>query len=368
MQIWVEGKPYHPHDWQGLEACCQHEEWLRPALNFLKFWFSDGQYWSTQTSGSTGAPKQVQFHRSRLIASASATISYFNINPRTDGFASAVSAQYVGGFMVLVRALVCQADVWLLKPASIPDLTANQNMNPVRWLLSLVPVQFQELSRLPNALSTSASWLGILIGGAGLSAAQMQLAGLWNCPVFQSFGMTETVSHFAIRTITGPEQAYKLLPGVEVRVNDGGCLEVKSAITENQWITTNDRVMLVNGGFEFLGRADDIINSGGLKIDPLTVISALAPIARYHPEKLILQGQPDERLGERVVLVVVGEPTKQATTNWEEVMHKASLVLDKRQLPKAVYSIQKLPLLPNLKTDRLQLQAMIKASQPIWTL
>lgn len=108
-----------------------------------------------------------------------------------------------------------------------------------------------------------------IVGGAAVSESLKSRLQKLRVPIYSTYGMTETVSHIALKLLNGPEQSdyFKVFDGIETRIDSRGCLEIKGVVTNNQWITTNDLVQFHSEGvFTWLGRIDNIINSGGIKL------------------------------------------------------------------------------------------------------
>jgi O-succinylbenzoic acid--CoA ligase len=190
--------------------------------------------------------------------------------------------------------------------------------------------------------------------------------------------MTETVSHIAVRQIHPSENqhfadiGFDLLPGIEIRLNNNSCLALCGSVTGNEWIQTNDEVVLLSPSrFLLKGRADHIINSGGLKIHPESVVILVESlIPESHPEFDVL-GLPDPMLGQQVVLVFYVEDSEQFSRFWKksDLEKKTMNVTDKanrRILPKAVFTLPSRPMTVSQKTDFPAIRAALAAANPFW--
>lgn len=367
MQLWIEEKPYSPTDIGSIRKLSVSRGWLVPVLAFLEFWFSEDEIWTAQTSGSTSAPKSIQLARSKLEASARLTVSHFELSSG-DGLILCLSASHVGGFMVLARGLIANLDVWVLEPGTDP-IPANSNLLGYRsWFVSLVPMQTKVFGK-PDIQNASFLWKGILIGGASLSIAQIHQLELAQCPVYQSYGMTETVSHIAVRNISkeplGNPVPYTVLAGIEIRLNQDDCLMIKGYVTDWQWLETHDRVRMIDDwNFVFLGRADDVINSGGIKIDPLPIQKMISQRLSLEEDTVKLIGLPDEVLGQRLVCVVSG-----ALPNPESIASLVPEITDlygPKYVPKELYKVHSFPFTKTSKVDKPALIQQISTLEPIW--
>jgi O-succinylbenzoic acid--CoA ligase len=215
-----------------------------------------------------------------------------------------------------------------------------------------------------------------LLGGAPIQDSnELNLKSL-QCPVYQSYGMTETVSHIAIRNIYKPKnvidiksQPFVILPGIEIRQNEQNCLKVKGAVTNQEWIQTNDLVKILDEkSFFFLGRVDDVINSGGLKINPIEIKSLLETVLFKQVLEFQILGIADQNLGEKVVLAfeINENPEFQSEQFWPLVFEKLAEQIDSRLLPRSVFGLHQLPKTDNMKFDKPKLRLLIKDSRPIW--
>jgi O-succinylbenzoic acid--CoA ligase len=186
--------------------------------------------------------------------------------------------------MVLVRAILGDLDLWVLEPSSKPISNQSEILKERKWFVSMVPLQFAFF--IKEQENKSSFLKGILLGGAPIADSNQSNLKSLQCPVYQSYGMTESVSHIAIRNIYKPQNVldfeshpYEILPGIEIGQDEQNCLKVKGAVTSQEWIQTNDMVKIIDKkSFFVLGRVDDIINSGGLKVNPLEIKQLLEKV------------------------------------------------------------------------------------------
>jgi O-succinylbenzoic acid--CoA ligase len=268
------------------------EEWMQCIGLQLEKWFDKSDSISLQTSGSTGKPKDVQHKKRAIRASARATNEALKM-PRGSRALLALPAQFVGGFMMLVRAMEGGWALFAISPSSSPGWSADE-----RWdFLSLTPHQAGGVApRLRPSIAT------LLLGGASVPQSLCD-AYPPSTRLFESFGMTETISHFALRlrepgaTTTGP---FKCLPGITVSSNDMGCLRVHAPMLGLPELQTRDLISVFNdGAFYWKGRADNLINSGGILVSPESIEAILVSL-NLPPFKVY--GRSHLALGEEVVL------------------------------------------------------------------
>jgi o-succinylbenzoate---CoA ligase len=329
----INGIPYS-HD--ELLALCKHKinvgpKWEQELYSFIQLWgFGKGDI-PLQTSGSTGSPKTVVFERSAFEASAMATLSFFGLK-QGDKVLLCLPAQYVAARLMVVRAFVGQLNLVVMEPTSNPLSVLTQVVD----FAALVPLQVK------SAIDTCADAFRrvnqLIIGGSAVSAALKEKLGDVPSQCWETYGMTETLTHVAAKAINGPQKSnfFSALPGVLFSVDDRGCLVVDVPRIASTSIVTNDVVLLIgNDRFEWVGRVDNVINSGGVKIQPEMVATK---ITRLFDRSFELLGIADERLGQKLVMVVEG-----GTDGIDFDLLFANCGLERFELPKQVFSIAEFP-------------------------
>jgi O-succinylbenzoic acid--CoA ligase len=341
------------------------EPWLQDVFTFCSFWFSDAPVWEARTSGSTGKVGSILLQREQIRFSATLSLDYFQFDPQQNGFALALPARSAGGFMLLARAFLADVDVLLFPPAS-GGLKSELFPTDRKWFLPLLPIQLSALLSNPFAAEISQKLSGILLGGGPLDSHQLHAMAKWECPVFHSYGMTETASHVAIRKVHPEiETGFQPLPGVEIRLNQQACLEIRAGIiTRNEWLPTNDLAEIhADGRFSILGRLDFTINSGGLKIQPEIEKERLQQKVPPNCRDFDLLGLPDDRLGEKLVLVAY--TSMKELEEIESALDQTSEPGERMRLPRAYYFLPEgRPLLPGGKTDFIRLRKIISDIVP----
>lgn len=325
------------------------QPYFRKAFDFMKAW-SDGQEeFVIHTSGSTGAPKNITIFRSQLISSARMTGKALELGKGTHALVC-LNIAYIAGMMMLVRGMELEWELTIVEPSSNP--LAHVPENAVFDFISMVPSQ---LMACLDDLSTSdrINKVGkILLGGAPVSVfMKNRIKGL-TVPVFQSYGMTETVSHVAIRRLNGlnRETAYQMLPDITIGVDERGCLHVAGAVTHGETIQTNDLVSVTSSSsFVWIGRGDNIINSGGVKI----VLDSIDSVVEEVFLELNYSGsfyswyQNDEKLGQRLILIIEGSRLNFDQSKLiEEIRKRVSAY----ETPKDVYFV---PRFQKTQTDKI---------------
>jgi O-succinylbenzoic acid--CoA ligase len=284
----------------------------RATLDFCAEWLSGAQGFEVHTSGSTGAPRPIRLARAQMQASARATGQALGLRP---GMAALVClpARYIAGRMMLVRGLELGLPLAVVEPDARPFIHLLDA--PEIAFASFVPLQAQ--ATLAGAAAERARLdrlHALLIGGGPVSAALEEALQGVAAPVYHTYAMTETATHVALRRLNGPQRsgAFTPLPGVEARLDERGCLALRGAVTGGAWLQTNDVADLrPDGSFVWLGRWDNVINSGGVKVQVEQVeaqVERLLPGLPGGARRCFVAGLPDERLGQAVALVLEGEP------------------------------------------------------------
>lgn len=309
--------PVAPHYWPSPRTPYEAE-----TLNFCRAWLSGQTEFVLQTSGSTGTPKPITLTRAQMRASAHLTGQTLELQPG-DAALVCLNIRYVAGVMMLVRGLELGLPMTIIEPVSNP--LADFDPGQTRFAFTaFVPLQLQTiLEQTPNRLPILNGMRAILVGGAATSPALEQALQVIDAPVFATYGMTETVSHIALRRLNGPEHAdyFTALDGVDLGTDERNCLHITSAATDFIRVQTNDRVEIIAGptvggstaGFRLLGRADNVINSGGVKVQPEQVEQVISRVLseRGLSWRVLIVGRPDALLGQRVTAIYeVNDPTE----------------------------------------------------------
>ncbi len=326
------------------------DEYVKNALDFCKDWLNEAPSFTFTTSGSTGAPKAVITDKEHMKASAQATISTLELSPDEHIFLC-ISSEMIGGAMMLVRAMELGCNITIVPPSSNPVALLEKN-HPFTFA-SLVPLQIFGVQNDQDSLDKLSRFKNILLGGAAACSNTLDALSNLTCVVWQTYGMTETLSHIALKKV-GVDAYYHVLNDVEIKVDDRNCLCISSVVTDNQWLYTNDIVNLIDDThFELVGRIDDVINSGGLKIFSHDVEHAI--IEKLNDLEipfipLFVCRKPDEKFGETVVVVMLGEPLSDEVIGQLKSFCKETL--GKYAVPKHFYFVNEFEKLDSGKLDK----------------
>lgn len=268
------------------------EDFEKSVGHFLLDWFDDSPYIEMQTSGTTGTPKIITVEKQAMVNSALATGYFFDLHPGNKVL-HCLPAKYVAGKMMFVRGFILGLDMDFVAPSSHP-LAHNDTKYD---FAAMVPLQAQHsILQLGNVKK-------MIIGGVKLGKSLESALKKLPVQAYETYGMTETITHIAAKRIG--EKAFTVLPGVTISYDDKQCLVIHAPHISEEVIVTNDLVELVNENqFVFLGRIDNIINSGGIKLIPEIIEEKLS---HHIAGRFFVIGKPDDTLGEKLVLVIEGE-------------------------------------------------------------
>jgi len=326
-------------------------EWKREILSFIHLFLdsSKGEI-SQYTSGTTGDPGRHLLLRESMWQSARKTLEFFKLVPG-DRVLMCLPIRYIAGKMMVVRALVGGLDLILTEPSGRPLRELSQ---PVSFA-AMVPLQVHESLVHGDNLSRISK---LIIGGGEIGyTSKKVLACLNQTVVFESFGMTETYTHFALRRISGetPDAGFRLLDGVTISQDHRDCLVVNVKGVTQGPITTNDLVEIDPSGssFKWLGRYDHVINTGGIKVIPELLEEQIRNSIGCD---CLLLSEPDERLGSKLILVV---ETSQDDPPVKEWLTRLKSFLSPYEIPKRVITMKEIPRNLSMKPDRKATQKIV---------
>ena len=295
-------------------------------INFVKEWNSTDEWITVNTSGSTGKPKAIKLLKQQMVASANATIQFFNLQPNQTILLT-LSPDYIAGKMMMVRALINQMKIVVAPIQSNPLLLdIEQSID----FSAFVPMQVQTILGHPKSKLNYEHIKTVIIGGGAINKVlEKQIQSLTN-QNYATFGMTETISHIALRNINAKEECFTALPNVTFSTHRHNCLTINAPKICNHPLLTHDCVDLLNDKqFKWKGRQDFAINSGGIKLHPEEIEQKIAPYIKE--SRFYLIGEQDNLLGEKLILKIEGNQF-----NLEALKQKLKSVLTKFEQPKRI--------------------------------
>ncbi|WP_321331656.1 AMP-binding protein [uncultured Bacteroides sp.] len=343
QQLILEGKAYSVEAISQLIATTPRgsSPFLEELYLFLKDWFSPSPTITVHTSGSTGTPKQLTVLKEQMMQSARLTCEYLNLQAG-DSALLCMPLQYIAGKMMVVRALVAGLNLILRTPSGHPMAEVD---TPVHFA-AMVPLQVYNSLRVPEEKERLGRIKILLIGGGAIDAAlETEIKQLPNT-AYSTYGMTETLSHIALRQLNGANASSRYQPfsSVSLSLSADNTLVINAPLVCNDQLKTNDVARLFDDGtFNILGRKDNIINSGGIKVQTEVIEEILRPEV---PVAFAITSVPDRLLGEAIVLLM------ESTADSTQIKERINILLPKYQQPKHIYVVDSIPLTGSGKIDR----------------
>jgi len=304
--------------------------------DFILDWISDTNGIYVTTSGSTGKPQKIYITKESMVHSAKATAMALKLASEQLALLC-LPTNFIAGKMMLVRAMVLGLHLDYCAPIGTLLNTVQKDYD----FAAMTPMQAQ------NSLKIIPKIKKLIIGGAPVSSKLKANIGKGKNEVYETYGMTETVTHIALKELSpNASEYFTALPFVNLAIDTRNCLQIDAPKVSSGKIQTNDMVRLHSENvFEWIGRFDNVINSGGVKLHPELIERKLAPILNV---TFFVAGMPDERLGQELVLII--ENSKED----HELLQKIheSKTLEKYETPKKVYSLSKFIRTKNGKIQR----------------
>lgn len=343
QRLLLQGMEYTAGDISRLVA--EGAENCPPALwdlyIFLEKWFDASPVITVHTSGSTGTPKELVVRKDRMMQSARLTCEFLNLQAG-DTALLCMNLRYIGAMMVVVRSLVAGLNL-IVRPASGHPLSDIEE--PLRFA-AMVPLQVYNTLRVPEEKERLEQTDILIIGGGAVDDTLEAEISALPTAVYSTYGMTETLSHIALRRLNGETASkhYYPFPSVELSLSAESTLVIKAPLICGEVLQTNDIACLYpDGSFTIAGRKDNVINSGGIKIQAEEMEKRLRP---FIPVPFVVTSVPDPRLGQALTLLIAGQ------VDVRELESKLQTVLDAYHRPRHIFMTESIPQTENGKTDR----------------
>ncbi|CAH8282129.1 O-succinylbenzoic acid--CoA ligase [Mariniflexile fucanivorans] len=299
--------------------------------NFLFSWLNEADFVEVKTSGSTGKPKSVRIKKDAMVNSALATGEFFNLEAGNKAL-HCLPTQFIAGKMMLVRAMILGLEIDIVEPTSKPIFDYNKAYH----FCAMIPLQLQNCLEKCNSIKT------IIVGGASVSNTLKEKIQNIETNVYETYGMTETVTHIALKKLNNfpslrggttkqsVKSYFKLLSNISISTDERDCLVINAPKLSEEKIITNDIVKIHSKTeFEWLGRFDNVINSGGLKLFPEQIEAKLHDKI---PSRFFIASKPHDILGEQLILIIEENADYVSPADFSE--------LDKHEKPKQTYTLK----------------------------
>ncbi len=311
---------------------------------FLTEWNNESDMILVHTSGSTGNPKPMYVEKKRMLNSARITCDFLGLRPGDTAFLC-MPLDYIAGKMLVVRSIERKLNLVSVSPSGHPlkDICLSFDKPS---LAAMVPLQVYNSLNVAAEAETLRSFTHLIIGGGAIDDELAKALRSFPNHVWSTYGMTETLSHIALRRLNGDgaSEWYTPFDSVDVSQNEDGCLVIDAPLVHDGKLVTNDIVELKDGKFRILGRKDNVICSGGIKIQMEEVEHALRP---YMESNFMITKRSDKKFGEIVVLITEND-------NIAEVEAICKRVLPKYWCPHDYLHIESIPLTETGKPARIK--------------
>jgi O-succinylbenzoic acid--CoA ligase len=310
------------------------EHWEQQVWQFIVDWFNPSiPAIAVFTSGSTGPPKQIEHTKAAMIFSAQQTCTALSLKHGNRALLC-LPVNKISGMMMVVRSIYNKMKLVCIKPSTTPltEIPENADID----FAAFTPMQFHGITRSYPVFLKAEKIKKIILGGEDVRAELVQNIQKLENEIYITFGMTETISHIALKRLNGPspDKNFKVLPGIHIAAGENGCLIIEAPQLGQPRLVTND-VVSVEGEneFQWLGRVDNVINTGGIKIYPEEIEQQLVNTIEA---PYFITSQKDITGGEKLILVlemILLKPEE------KEELREAFSKLEKRHRPKQVILI-----------------------------
>jgi o-succinylbenzoate---CoA ligase len=336
LKIYAKGKVKNPST----------PDWEKDIHRFILDWISPIELLEVHTSGSTGVPRYVEIPKSYFVASATASIESLNLKKGGIAFLC-LPTEYIAGKMMIVRALVGGLDLHYTEPSSIPDMSGLQNIE----FAGMIPMQVVKLLETETGKKQLEKIKKLIIGGSFVPVTLEEKVKSLPNQIWSTYGMTETITHIALRRLNGPEvtDQYTPMPTVKLRLDERGCAIVDAEYIGIKGLITNDLAQISpDGRFRILGRIDNVVMSGGLLLHPEIIEKKLHGFINT---EFFLAGLRDHELGERLVLFIE-DPKKEMVNKEDEIWKIINERLTGYDVPRSIVFMEEFSRTGNAKILR----------------
>lgn len=293
---------------------------------FLLDWLDKKDYVKVKTSGSTGKPKTLKIKKQAMVNSVITTGDFFDLTPGKKVL-NCLPSNFIAGKMMMVRAIILGLEVDMVVPSALPRIDYEKDYD----FCAFTPMQLKNFAKYLKSIKT------VIVGGGRVSNHIKDLIKDKKPQVYETYGMTETVSHIAVKKLnnfTGDasDSYFTTLPNISISKDDRGCLVIEAPKLSDKKIITNDLVEIYSENqFEWIGRIDNMINTGGIKVFPEKIEEKLQD--KMKGKQFFVYGIEDDTLGEKVVMVIEGSEYDMEDTLFEN--------LDKYEKPREIFFTRK---------------------------
>ena len=358
QRLLLEGKEYTFEDISRLIAggAEAHSPASWDLYLFLNEWFNDSPVIIVHTSGSTGTPKELIVRKDQMMQSARLTCEFLDLK-KGETALLCMNLRYIGAMMVVVRSLVAGLNL-IVRPASGHPLADIKE--PLRFV-AMVPLLVYNTLQVPEEKERLKQTDILIIGGGAIDEALEAEIKHLPTAVYSTYGMTETLSHIALRRLNGTlaSEHYYPFSSVKLSLSVENTLIIDAPLVCDEILQTNDIARIYpDGSFMILGRKDNVINSGGIKIQAEEMEKLLRS---FIPVPFVITSVPDQRLGQAVTLLLEGQPELlEGQPDTKEIGNKLQEILEPYYRPKYIWTTDCIPQTENGKVNRAKCRILAK--------
>ena len=303
--------------------------WKTDLMYFLIDWYSKSDTIEATTSGSTGKPKVMLLFKKQMIASARETLNFFKLQPGSSALLC-LPIKYIAAKMMVVRSEAGKLNLYCIEPSGYPV----SHLTPALDFAAFTPAQFASILATDEGRTFASGIKQVLLGGGTIPSSLEEKVRNLTTTVWHSYGMTETMSHVALRRVNGSGASHLFYPmkGVEMSLTQENCLKITAPHLGVYNLVTNDVATLnSDGGFVILGRKDNVINSGGVKLFPEKIEQKIEPLLKV---PFYVTAKLDPKYGTVPLLMIESEQwTEEHLNNFRKELQ---LRLERIEIPKEI--------------------------------
>jgi len=325
--------------------------WERNLFEFITEWLNHEPFISVKTSGSTGKPKLLQLDKNKMVASANLTAEYLKITA-DDNALLCLSCEYIAGKMMVMRAMTTGMNLIAIEPSSLP---LSEVMHQKIDFAAFVPLQLYYMLGDKACDDKLSQIRNVIIGGADMNYSVREKLLTFDNNIYETFGMTETVSHIALKLISknSSQDYFETIGNITVVDDAENRLVIHAPHFQPEPIITNDVIELINEKqFRWLGRFDNVMNSGGVKLFPETIEQKLKPHIHH---RFFIAGTPHATLGEQATLFIESEQR----LNDDDLIETMKLFMQPFEVPKKIIQLPRFAETANGKINRRETMSRI---------
>ncbi|MCD4773374.1 MAG: AMP-binding protein [Bacteroidales bacterium] len=320
-------------------------DWEVSLYNFIIEWIGDEDSITVSTSGSTGKPKIIKLEKEKMVRSAIMTGKFLKLKEGNKALLC-LSTKFIAGKMMVVRAFTLGLDIIPVEPAGNPL----QNIDSKFDFAAMVPAQVFNVLLEKDGIKKLNNIKNLIIGGGPVHQSLEQKISVLKNKTYLTYGMTETITHIAMRKLNGAnkEESFKCLPEIEIGIDNRDCLVIKAPALFAGELKTND-VAEISGKDKFIitGRYDNVINSGGIKIFPEDIERKIESLIS---DKFFITSLPDTKFGEKIILLIEGKAKNKVEI--KKLFNFLKKILKPHEVPKEICFIDEFLYTANGKLDR----------------